>query len=170
MVCVWFPSLARCPSGRRMPHRPLTTFPSCNGTGFLKCEGRKNELWKPGLPRDGFGFVERLSKESRFPFEQYRELAFDQCANLRDGFERISVEVGRFHLQPIQHQRGDGFHDKTTGLVVVQLVKFTVKKNCGQAGTGSASLTPRISKVPRSASSNTSRLFWMRASVSRPWK
>src|SRR5437667_283736 len=52
-----------------MSHRPLTAFPVCDGAGFLKCEGWKNKLWKPGLPRDGFGFVERLSKEARLPQE-----------------------------------------------------------------------------------------------------
>ena len=102
-----------------MSHRPLTAFPVCDGAGFLKREGWKNKLWKPGLPRDGFGFVERLSKEARLPLEQHRELAFDQGANFCDGIEGIAMEMGRFHLQLIQDQRSDGFHDRTLGSVVV---------------------------------------------------
>ena len=78
---------------------------------FFQCQRRKDELWKTGLPRDGFGFVERLSKEARLPLEQYRELAFDQGADFCDGFEGIAVEMSRFHLQPIQYQGRDGFHD-----------------------------------------------------------
>jgi len=70
-------------------------------------------MWESGLPRDSFGFVERLSKEARLPLAQYRELAFDQGADFSDGFEGISAEVIRFHLSQIQYQRRDGFHERT---------------------------------------------------------
>ena len=70
-------------------------------------------MGKTGLPRDGFGFVERLSEESRLSFEQRRELAFDQGADFGNGFEIIAVQVRRFRLHPIQYSRSEGFHDAT---------------------------------------------------------